>query len=401
MDLAAFRQLLTPAGAQALEAAQAREPREEDFLRHFAALSRSLPAGLARAALETAILRQEARAKFSQAERLFFTRAALEQASGSEISAFRARRYAGFTRVLDLGCSIGGDTLALAAVAPALGVDRDPLRLALAQANLQALGLTGRAHLVQADLGQPLPCVLSKETALFFDPARRDARGRIHSVQAYHPPLSSIHAWLERCPALGVKLSPGVELAELAAYREAEIEFISLRGELKEAVLWFGALHSGAARRAVLLPGPHILCAGENPEPEARLSEPLEFLYEPDPAILRAGLVRPLAQTLDAWQLDPEIAYLTAHRLQVTPFARAWQVEAWFPFNLKRLRAELRARQVGAVTVKKRGSPLEPQALIHELRLKGSRSCVVFLTQLRSRPLAILAQPAAASQISP
>jgi SAM-dependent methyltransferase len=411
-------------------------PARADFLAHFQTLSKRYSAGLARAALEIAILRLEAAAKFPFAEKLYWTRPALEQASSHPVAAYRAERYRPFSRLADLGCSAGGDTLAMAALAPTLGLDLDPLRLALARANLAALGLAERAAFVQADLAAslPLPSPPSpllqggkgSAPALFFDPARRSGHRRLFSVEDYHPPLSIIQSWLPRFPALGVKLSPGVELAELSAYGNAELEFISLKGELKEAVLWFGPLRT-AARRATVLTGPPPDESGGYPSqtrsagfpyqapvstgaeagpfaahtlavdtPSAlhalppNLSEPLSYLYEPDPAILRAGLVRPLAEQLSAAQLDPDIAYLTADRPVSIPFARCWPVEAWFPFQLKRLRTYLRQHHVGHVTVKKRGSPLEPEALIRDLRLSGEESRVVVLTHLRGEPIVIV-----------
>jgi hypothetical protein len=125
------------------------------------------------------------------------------------------------------------------------------------------------------------------------------------------------------------------------------------------------------------------------------LSEPRAYLFEPDPAVLRAGLVQTLGAQLDAAQMDPDIAYLTADHLQHTPFARVWQVEAWLPFNLKRLRRFLQERKVGRVTVKKRGSPLQPQELIRSLRLKGEfeKERLIFLTHLRGRPIVIICLP--------
>ena len=391
MDLDAFRQLLSPPGQHALQAAGDLEPREQDFLRHLETLKRRFPAGLAQTALETAILRREASRKFSQADRLYFTREALEQASSREVAAYRASRYRGFARLVDLGCSIGSDTMALTQVAPTVGIDRDPLRLAMAQANLHALGLPGSVSFIQADLASPLPLSPTPyPLALFFDPSRRSAGRRLFSVRAYQPPLSIIAEWLPVSPALGVKISPGVDLDELAGY-DAEIEFISLEGELKEAALWFGPLKT-VNRRATLLPGPHTLVA--TPDAHLPILEPQAFLYEPDPAVLRAGLVTTLGAQLNAAQLDPDIAYLTSDQLQPSPFARAWAVEAWFPFQLKRLRAYLRERNVGKVTVKKRGSPLEPEALIGKLRLsgEGEQERTLFLTHLRGKPIVIIAQ---------
>jgi hypothetical protein len=68
-------------------------------------------------------------------------------------------------------------------------------------------------------------------------------------------------------------------------------------------------------------------------------------------------------------------------------------VEDWFPFGLKRLRSYLRQRGIGRVVVKKRGSPLQPEALIHDLRLQGEQERVLFLTQLRGKPIVIVALP--------
>jgi hypothetical protein len=389
MDLDIFRSLLTPAGQQVLQDAQARSPREVDFLSHYQVLSRNYASDLARAALEIAILRAEANEKLLFANKMYLTREAMQQASSYEVSSYRAKRYKHFDHLIDLGCSIGADTLALAAVAPTCGVDRDPLRLAMAQANMIPFNLGEHTAFLQADLYDPLTFAPAPWIGLFFDPGRRINHQRIHHVDDYQPPLKVIREWLPDFPALGVKISPGVDLSELEGY-DAEIEFISLNGELKEAVLWFGPLKT-ASRRATLLPVGHTMVAGE--PRSLPLSEPRGWIYEPDPSILRAGLVTDLGAQLEAYQLDPDIAYLTSDRYLHTSFARSWQIEAWLPFNLKRLRDYLRRHKIGQVTVKKRGSPLEPEALIHELRLSGDKQRVIFLTHLNGRAIVVIALP--------
>lgn len=386
MKLSSWGELLSPLGQEALRAAEVLAPREQDFLAHYQTLSRRYSEDMARDALELAILRREAVIKFPSADKMYFMREALEQASSWQISTYRAGRYKQFERLVDLGCSIGADSLALAGQAPTLGIDIDPLRLHMAQANADAMGLSDILKFVQADLLDPLPIKPSPAMGLFFDPARRSGGRRAYSVRHYHPPLSTIKAWLLGCPALGVKISPGVKLAELSAY-QAEVEFISLNGDLKEAVLWFGPLKT-AGRRATLLP--EAVSLTPLPEEPLSLSEPRTYLYEPDPAVLRAGLVRTLAVEIGAYQIDPDIAYLTGDSLISTPFARAWAVDDWFPFGLKRLRAYLQERGVGRVTVKKRGSPLEPEKLIRDLRLKGETEKVVFLSHLQGRAIVIV-----------
>jgi hypothetical protein len=402
MDHATFEALLSPLGQSAIAAAAELNPTEESFLACLTRLQKQFPSGLAKAALETGILRVKARGKFSRADAMYFTREALEQASGEMIARYRAERYQSFASVADFGCGIGGDTLGLAAHCPVAAADVDPLRLAMAAQNLAAYGCRERVTLVHGDLTRmQLPTV----DAIFFDPARRAEGRRKFSVRDYQPPLAVVCEWQTHTPAIGVKISPGVDLRELADDEgratgapvfgppsSVEIEFISVHGELKECALWFGPLKT-ATRRATLLPGRHTLIS--NPQSSISLGPPLRYLYEPDPAILRAGLVTTLAAQLGAHQLDADIAYLTAGALTPTPFARAFVIEEAFPFQLKRLRERLRALRVGQVTVKKRGSPLAPEELIHKLRLSavsGPESRVVFLTHVRGEPYVLIGQ---------
>jgi SAM-dependent methyltransferase len=388
MDLDTFQALLTPAGGAALAAAQALSPSEESFLADLTRLEKDHPRPLAQAALETAILRLRARSKFSRAGQMYFTREALEQATGERVSACRARRFAGQPRALDLGCGIGGDSLGLAERCPVTAVEADPLRLRMAGENLAAYGRRERADLVLGDLTR---LALPPAGAFFFDPARRSGGRRRFSVRDYSPPLEAVRGWLARLPSGGVKISPGVDLAELDGY-DCEIEFISERGDLKECALWFGGFKT-APRRATLLAADEEHTLVEDPAAAAAppaAGPPEAYLYEPDPAVLRAGLVTTLAAKLGAHQLDASIAYLTAGRLQPTPFARAFALHEALPFQLKRLRQRLRELGVGQVTVKKRGSPLEPKTLIRQLKLSGPEQRIVFLTHVLGRPFALI-----------
>ena len=338
----------------------------------------------ASALIETAMLRERAREKFSRADEMLFDRAGLEMSSAEPISTHRAKRYAQFTHVADLGCGIGGDALGLAQHAHVTAIDRDPVRLALAQHNLAVYNRADRLTTVQADLTTLAPFPID---ALFFDPARRDERGkRIHSLSAYRPPLATLDRWRDQTTAWGVKVSPAVDLAEVDD--SAEVEFISLNGDLREAVLWYGDLKTGAKTTATLLPSGETMTS--NLPASSFILHPSSFLYEPDPAILRAGLVQQLAAQINAAQIDESIAFLTSNGEIESPFARRFTVEDWFPFQLKRLRSYLRERGVGSVTIKKRGSPLDVEQLRRQLRLKGSATRTVILTIVKGQPAVIV-----------
>src|SRR5688572_6347157 len=104
--------LLTAEGAEALEAARA--TRGEDPLARRAAMERRFSAPECRAALAQDDLRVRAATKTPHAERLLFTREALEQATPAPVAAERATRFATFDLVADLCAGIGLDSIALA-----------------------------------------------------------------------------------------------------------------------------------------------------------------------------------------------------------------------------------------------------------------------------------------------
>ena len=66
-------------------------------------------------------------------------------------------------------------------------------------------------------------------------------------------------------------------------------------------------------------------------------------------------------------------------------------IEEAMPFGVKRLREWLRARGVGRVTVKKRGSPLAPEDLERQLKLRGEESRIIILTKVGGKPYVLIA----------
>ncbi len=378
MTLDDFTFLQSPAGGRWLAELADTPISKHNQLQIASHLRQEMEPARAQAVMETAVLRQKAITKFSRAAQMFFTRPALEQSSSETIASYRAHRFAdaGICRVADLGCGIGGDAIGMAAHAHVIGVEMEPLRLAMAEANMRAYG---RELMFKPLLADFTTLSLPDVDALFFDPARRDARGkRFFSVHAYQPPLRWIEGWKGGLPT-AVKISPGVDYNELPA--DAEVEFISVNGELKEAVLWYGSLRTHVERRATLLVSDNVHTMTTTDMPGYIVAAPpKQFLYEPDNAIIRAHLVKQLAAQLDATKLDDEIAYLSSDEEMETPFARRFRIDDYFPFQLKRLRRYLRERDIGRVTIKKRGSPLEPEELRRRLRLRGERACTIFLT---------------------
>ncbi|NBO92449.1 MAG: class I SAM-dependent methyltransferase [Planctomycetia bacterium] len=380
MDRTSLATLLTSNGQTILAEAMALAPDETTFLACFTKLEKRASRELARTAVETAMLRRRATVKFSQALSMYFTREALEQATSEPVARHRARRFHG--RVLEIGCGIGGDTLALAGVASVTAVDLDGLRLDMARTNVAAYGTT--AEFVEGDALTLAPAC----DAVFVDPDRRVGGRRQLSVEACEPTLSAVRQHFAGRP-LAAKLAPGVPIHELRTY-DGELEFVSLDGELKECVLWIGSWATARVRATVLPTGETLAgdCSTEPPPPDAVGA----WLIDPDPAVIRAGLVGDLAARLHAWPLDASVAYLTADAWEPTPFARAWPVRDAMPLHLNTLRDHLRTAGVGRVNVLRRGVPLDPDDLIRRLKLKGHGVANLVLTPHEGRPWAIICE---------
>jgi len=391
VDEAAFRALRSPAGERVLAEVAARGTDEHTLLATLTALRAEYDPALVSAALTQVRLRDRARAKFgADADRMFFTPDGVEQATRAVVAAHRAGRYAAARaeRVLDLCCGIGGDLVALARSGLAVhGVDRDPLAAEVARANADGLGLGSRVTVACAE-AESVP--LDGWPAAFVDPARRGGGRRIFDPRACSPPFSFLVTLAAEVPLAGAKVAPGIPHELVPA--GAEAEWVSVAGEVKEAALWFGPLAT-ALRRATLLPGGATLVDSGLGVPP--VGPPARWLYEPDGAVIRAGLVGEVVAALPGGRLlDPTIAYVAADAPAPTPFARGYEVSDVLPFSLKRLRDILRTRGVGRVTVKKRGSAVDPDLFRRELRLSGPHSATVVLTRVGGRPTALLVTPA-------
>jgi len=407
MDPGDFESLLTPAGQRLLAAAVVGydEP-ETDALALSTRLRRladDVPArqraGLVAAALTQAALRRRGVAKFGPlAARLYFTSSGLEQATHPVVAAHRAARLGAVHSgaVLDLGCGIGSDLLSYAAAGfEPTGVERDPLTARVAGANLAACELAGQVRVGRAEDAE-----LGAGRAVFVDPGRRTGDGRVFDPRAYSPPWDFVVELLttvgnSASPRVAVaKLAPGLDHALIPATVEAE--WVSLDGELKEVALWAPRPDAAVTRRATVLAAgrpAQMLTAGPADEESPPVADVGGVLYEPGPAVIRAHLVAQVVTAVDGWLLDPNIAYVSSDRAVVTPFARAFRVVERLPYREKALRAALRERHIGSLTIKKRGVAVTPEELRRRLALKGTESATLLLTRTPGSAVALLVEP--------
>ncbi|MFF0531073.1 class I SAM-dependent methyltransferase [Nocardia amikacinitolerans] len=333
----------------------------------------------AAALVETVRLRRKAAAKLHGAGEWLFTDDALQQATPTTVARHRATRLAG-RAVHDVTCSIGAELVELAEVCPAVvGSDLDEVRLAIAAHNLGSRwsSLSGPGNVLLAKADALVPSSIG--TVIIADPARRSDGRRTHDPAKLRPPLPDLlDAYAGR--DIAVKCAPGLDFDRLDW--SGEIEVVSLDGAVREACLWSAGLaESGVTRRATVLSSrgaPQVLTDAEPDELPDR--PPGEWIFDPDGAIVRAGLVRHYAAKHGLWQLDPHIAYLTGDA--VPSGLRGFRIEDRLELREKTLRQELARRDCGALEILVRGVDVDPDALRKRLKLKGSVAYTLVITRI-------------------
>lgn len=363
---------------------------------------------LVAAALTQSRLRAAATDKLGDdAGSLLLTQDGLEQATRREIADDHARRFAdaGITTVHDLGCGIGADAMAFARRGLAVqAVDSDESTALIAEANLRrwprASADCRRAEDVRLPTGES-----ARTAGVWLDPARRtpgvaDISGRsrrVFRLDQISPTWADVRTIASQVPAVGAKLSPSFPHSEVPP--QAEAAWTSFAGEVVECAIWWGPLARTHGRTARVLSSRGESLVTEEMAADARpdaMTSPVQggYLYEPDRAVIRAGLVGALIKATDGREAAPGIGYVLSHREVDVPWAKRYAVTDAMPFNTKRLRAVLRDRHVGTLTVKKRGVTLDPATLRRQLRLSGSAAATVVLTRVGSVQMALLVHPA-------
>ena len=367
---------------------------------------------LVAAVLTQSRLRTKAEAKFGEfARQMLFTQAGLEQATRLNVAARHAQRFAqaGVSHVADLGCGLAADSLALASLdIKVTAVEMDETTAACATMNLIPFP---NATVVHADA---TAVELDGIDGVWLDPARRvtstSGTRRIWDPEAFSPPLSFVEELAASGRAVGVKMGPGMPHDSVPAGCEAQ--WVSVAGDVTEVALWFNAVRRPGVRRAALVLGTlgaAELTSGEDfgAGPTAPVGPVEGYLYEPDGAVIRAGLVADVALELGGHLVDEHIAYICAPELLDTPFARAYKVLDVMPYNVKALKAWVKQEGISVLDIKKRGTAVTPEELRKQLLsggkgggkgkgpagTKGGKTATLVLTRIGEDRVAIVVEP--------
>lgn len=339
---------------------------------------------LVRAAFALCELRRRAKTKFSRAAEMWFDRVGLEQATAEPVARHKAARFRG--PVCDLCCGIGGDTLALAQRGDVRAIDLNPCAGLRTQWNAEVYAVERRvtfecANAVELDVSGAL---------VHLDPDRRAQRsGRAVRIEDYEPGPEFLERLMQTARGGAIKLSPAANF--VGRFPEAEIELISLEGECKEATLWFGELRGDQNWRATVLPAGATI-AGDPLDAAADVVAAGRYIFDPDPAVVRAGLVDVVAGQLGLNRLDREEEYLAGDAPSTSPFVQAFEVIATLPNRLTEIRAYFRASRFGQVEIKCRRIPVDADSIRRRLPLSGDEPVVLIFARVEGRARAVVAR---------
>jgi hypothetical protein len=345
-------------------------------------LRREHPDRLVRAAFSLCELRRKGIAKFTRADRMWFDRQGFEQATAEPVARHKARRFSG--QVWDFCCGSGGDCIALAANSEVTAVDMNPVACLRAEWNADVYDVAERVTTVCSDVEQ----IDARDGIVLIDPDRRQqATGRAVRIEDYVPGLEFLQRLTTEFRGGAIKLSPACNFG--GKFPDAEVELISLAGECKEATIWFGDLRSDAPWRATVLPAGETL-AGNPLDFFVDQSAPLGYIFDPDPAVVRAGLVDAAAEKLSLARLDREEEYLTGPAAVESPFVQAFELLADLPNNLNEIRRHFRTSQAGQVEIKCRHIPIEADSIRRRLPLPGAQPLVLIFARVGGKSRALV-----------
>ena len=146
-------------------------------------------------------------------------------------------------------------------------------------------------------------------------------------------------------------------------------------------------------RRATVIGERGLATLTDEDDPGAEVRDVGAYLYEPDGAVIRAGLVTAVAAGVGGGLVDEHIAYVTSDESFRTPFARGYRVVEHLPYREKHLKAALHERGVGRLTIKKRGVQVVPEELRKRLSLRGDNEATLVLTRVAGQGTALLVEP--------
>ena len=267
-------------------------------------------------------------------------------------------------------------------------VERQAHLCEAAKENFERLGL--KNAIVKNEDGIEVLHSLKELKLIFIDPARRDDAGnKVVSLKDCTPDVTVLQEeMLSKADYVIIKLSPMLDwhraISELSHVREVHI--ISVNNECKELLLVLSARNMGEKLRIYCINDAQSFVCDELDMESSSVKiapstlEEMQYLYEPNASLMKAGCFGVLSERYDARMLSKN-SHLFVSREPIAAFpGRSFRIIAVSSFNKKELKRHLSG--ITKANIATRNFPLSVAELRKRLKLKDGGETYIFATTL-------------------
>ena len=267
-------------------------------------------------------------------------------------------------------------------------VERQAHLCEAAKENFERLGL--KNAIVKNEDGIEVLHSLKELKLIFIDPARRDDAGnKVVSLKDCTPDVTVLQEeMLLKADYVIIKLSPMLDwhraISELSHVREVHI--ISVNNECKELLLVLSARNMGENLRIYCINDAQFFVCDELDMESSSVKiapstlEEMQYLYEPNASLMKAGCFGVLSERYDARMLSKN-SHLFVSREPIAAFpGRSFRIIAVSSFNKKELKRHLSG--ITKANIATRNFPLSVAELRKRLKLKDGGETYIFATTL-------------------
>ena len=267
-------------------------------------------------------------------------------------------------------------------------VERQAHLCEAAKENFERLGL--KNAIVKNEDGIEVLHSLKELKLIFIDPARRDDAGnKVVSLKDCTPDVTVLQEeMLLKADYVIIKLSPMLDwhraISELSHVREVHI--ISVNNECKELLLVLSARNMGENLRIYCINDAQSFVCDELDMEASQVKiapstlEEMQYLYEPNASLMKAGCFGVLSERYDARMLSKN-SHLFVSREPIAAFpGRSFRIIAVSSFNKKELKHHLAG--ITKANIATRNFPFSVAELRKRLKLKDGGEIYIFATTL-------------------
>ena len=314
----------------------------------------------------------------------------LEQASSQSTAEFKAENLNG-KKFLDLTCGFGIDAYFLSQNFEEITlVEKNPELLDLVKHNWKILNKT--ATFVNENLEHFLAKNSESFDVIYLDPARRDSeKNKKFLLEDLSPNLLEIQdQLLEISSQIIIKLSPLIDISYLISVLKnvAKIQIIAVRNEVKELIVFLEKARKGddVEISCINLESDDAEFAFQFKEEKTAVSafsEPQQFLYIPNNAVLKSGAFNLISQFFNGKKLHPNTHFYTSDkRIERFP-GRVLEINM---IDSKHIR---KGEKYNIIS---KNYPLSPDEIKKKYKILDGGNCYLIFTQTQNRKIILKSQ---------